>query len=226
LTDCNLLVEVVEELLLGLILNIERSMVSKNVQNVTHKATTEFYRNRNRLDGFYPYCRSCLGKTKRSDEFMLKNGIKKCSVCKEDKQESLYYRNTRTSDKLQRVCKSCMLKANTIYSYKRYHNDIDFRLRKSLRTRVRLAIKSNWKFGSTLKLLGCTIDELKIHLQNKFREGMTWQNFGFGETRWNIDHVIPCAAFNLSDPVQQQQCFHYTNLQPLWQKDNLQKGCR
>jgi len=69
-------------------------------------------------------------------------------------------------------------------------------------------------------MLGCTIEELKVHIQRLFAEGMSWDNYG----QWHIDHIVPCSVFDLSDPVEQQQCFHYTNLQPLWAEDNMTKS--
>lgn len=61
-----------------------------------------------------------------------------------------------------------------------------------------------------------------MHLQEQFLPGMTWANWG--QPGWEIDHIIPIAAFDLSRPEHQEQCFHYTNLQPLWGEDNLRKG--
>ena len=55
-----------------------------------------------------------------------------------------------------------------------------------------------------------------------FLPGMTWENHT--RSGWHIDHIVPCAAFDLSDPAQQRACFHYTNLQPLWAKTNLKKS--
>ena len=51
---------------------------------------------------------------------------------------------------------------------------------------------------------------------------MTWENHT--PTGWHVDHIIPCAAFDLSKPEEQRKCFHYTNLQPLWAIDNIRKG--
>ena len=60
------------------------------------------------------------------------------------------------------------------------------------------------------------------HIQNKFTEGMLWDNYGL----WHIDHIRPCSKFDLSKPKEQRKCFHYSNLQPLWAIDNIRKGSR
>jgi len=108
------------------------------------------------------------------------------------------------------------------YQKNRAKHDLDYRLRNSLRARVRAALKyqSVSKDLGTAKLIGCTIAELREHLEEQFIGGMTWDNYG----DWHIDHIKPCVLFDLSDPDQQRECFHYTNLQPLWAKDNQSKG--
>ncbi len=52
---------------------------------------------------------------------------------------------------------------------------------------------------------------------------MDWSNYGYGDDKWNIDHHYPCIMFDMSKPEEQQKCFHYTNMYPLWQKDNFRK---
>lgn len=91
----------------------------------------------------------------------------------------------------------------------------------ALRRRQNNWIKGN-KAGSTQELTGCTWEQVRNHLENQFQPGMTWDNHGIHG--WHIDHIRPCASFDLTDPEQQKQCFHYTNLQPLWAKDNLAKS--
>jgi len=78
------------------------------------------------------------------------------------------------------------------------------------------------KSAKTLELLGCTVEQLHTFLEAEFTDGMTWENYG----EWHIDHIRPCASFNLEDPEEQKKCFHWTNLQPLWAKDNLAKSDR
>lgn len=68
---------------------------------------------------------------------------------------------------------------------------------------------------------GCTPPELRLHLESKFQPGMTWDNYGrYG---WHIDHIKPIAIFDMTDPAQAKEALHYTNLQPLWAKDNYSK---
>jgi len=108
------------------------------------------------------------------------------------------------------------------YQNDRLKNDADFRLSRNIRARIRNAIHNNSKSKSSFELLGCTMDDFKKHIESQFKDGMTWDNWGrFG---WHIDHIKPCALFNLRDPEQQKQCFHYTNLQPLWALENQSKG--
>ena len=94
------------------------------------------------------------------------------------------------------------------------------RLSRILRNRFNLAVKNNARAGSAVRDLGCTINELKQHLADKFTAGMSWDNYG----KWEIDHKVPLAAFDLSDRQQVLIACHYTNLQPLWKIDNRNKG--
>jgi len=110
--------------------------------------------------------------------------------------------------------------------YKKNKENIQVKLAKVLRDRLRAAIKNNAKSGSAVKDLGCSINYLKKYLESKFQEGMTWKNHGKGEGRWNIDHIIPISYFDLTDRKQFLKACHYTNLQPLWEKDNLSKNNR
>jgi hypothetical protein len=57
-------------------------------------------------------------------------------------------------------------------------------------------------------------------LEKQFTKGMNWKNYG----KWHIDHIKPCASFDLSLEHEQKLCFHFTNLQPLWAKDNIRKS--
>jgi DNA-nicking Smr family endonuclease len=113
---------------------------------------------------------------------------------------------------------------NPHYASQRYATDVQFRLRHILRSRLREALKGKFKTGSAIKLLGCSVDELVAHLESLFQPGMNWDNQGVGG--WHIDHKKPLALFDLNDPRQVAEACHYTNLQPLWEPDNLSKGTK
>jgi len=106
------------------------------------------------------------------------------------------------------------------YMRRKRRNDIHFRLADNLRCRLYQALKRNYKAGSAVSDLGCSIEELKQHLESQFQEGMTWDNYG----QWHIDHIKPLASFDLINRDQLLEACHYTNLQPLWALDNLLKG--
>jgi len=108
------------------------------------------------------------------------------------------------------------------YYNDKYDTDIDYKLKKILRSRLNKALNGNYKSGSAVDDLGCSIDLFKKYIESKWLDDMSWDNHMF--EGWHIDHIIPLAAFDLTDAVQLKKAVHYTNLQPLWAKDNMAKG--
>ena len=106
----------------------------------------------------------------------------------------------------------------------RYATDQQYVAYQSIKSRMRYAIRSqsSKKTSRTFQLVGCTAKELVRHLESKFLEGMSWSN----RNEWHIDHIIPVSAFDLTTEDGQRAAFHYTNLQPLWAKDNRTKSAR
>ena len=97
-------------------------------------------------------------------------------------------------------------------------------LRRTLADKVRTA--KSGKSGGTFEILGCSIQEFIVYVEGKFAVGMSWANWGRGRGCWHLDHIRPIASFDLTDPVQQRACFHFTNHQPLWWIDNIRKGAK
>ena len=110
------------------------------------------------------------------------------------------------------------------YVKERKRVDVNFKLGMYLRSRTHKAIVRGQRGGSAVQDLGCSIEELKTYLESKFQPGMTWDSYG--HKGWHIDHITPLCSFNLTDPEQFKKACHYTNLQPLWAKDNLSKGSK
>ncbi len=109
-----------------------------------------------------------------------------------------------------------------IYLNNKRRTNRQFKLAHYLRARLRSSLKENIKSGSAVKNLGCSLEELKAYLESKFQPGMTWDNWSVNG--WHIDHIKPLSSFDLSNKEQLAEACHYTNLQPLWAKDNLSKG--
>lgn len=107
------------------------------------------------------------------------------------------------------------------YSVK-YNSDPVYTLNVKIRARIRMAIKKGAKTGSAVRDLGCSIQDFRKYIESKFQDGMSWDNWGV--KGWHLDHIIPVSHFDLSDREQFKQAVHYTNLQPLWAKDNLLKS--
>jgi len=180
--------------------------------------------------------------------------MKQCNKCNEVKELTEFHKRSAAKDGLQHKCKKCTSlldrgrqdarnKSNRLFrennreeylkqkrayrrttkgkiaKYKRdrYANDPAYRLTLLLRNRLRNALNGTNKSASTLELLGCTAEHARFHIESQFTEGMTWENI-------HVDHIQPCASFDLEDPSEQRKCFHYSNLQPLFASDNLRKS--
>ena len=100
----------------------------------------------------------------------------------------------------------------------RRKTDHCYKIKKNLRRRLNEVVKQ--KADKTMTILGCSVHQLMKHLEAKFTAGMSWDNYG----DWHIDHILPCASFDLTKEEEQRKCFHYSNLQPLWAADNIRKG--
>ncbi len=140
-------------------------------------------------------------------------------------------RNLEERKKHAEICRNWRIKTNykkprKINTKLKNEKTLEQRIMRNLEGRVHLATKrqNTKKIKKVLDLLGCSLDVFKDYLETKFQIGMVWENYTtYG---WHIDHIKPCIEFNLKDPKQQQECFHYTNLQPLWWWENLSKGAK
>ncbi|HUX62015.1 MAG TPA: hypothetical protein VMV32_11935 [Ignavibacteriaceae bacterium] len=108
------------------------------------------------------------------------------------------------------------------YIKNRITNDIDYRIKKNMRMRITQSVNGTKLYKHSIDLLGCSIEEVRNHIESQFKKGMTWDNWGvFG---WHIDHIIPISSFDFTKKEDQYRCWHYTNLQPLWWKENVMKA--
>lgn len=179
---------------------------------------------------------------------------KPCNCCKEWRPLAEFHKSSRAPDGLDHRCAPCNRKraleryhknAEAINATRRtpefrarfnaYASQwakekrasdptTSYKIKRLLRSRLWRVLKGARKDASMVELLGAPIDVVRRHLEAQFTDGMSWTNHG--QPGWEIDHIVPCAVFDLTDPDQLRECFHYTNLQPLWGPENWRKGAR
>ncbi len=157
---------------------------------------------------------------KQQREYYLKNKEELNTRMKKYRKDNV--------DKLKRYFKEYekknrkkVTKRHGKYSKNRRENDLSFRLKGSLASRLRIAVKGITKSDTTMNLVGCSREYLLNYLESQFDDEMSWSDYG--RTGWHIDHIKPCKSFDLSKEEEQRKCFHYSNLRPLWAKYNLSR---
>jgi hypothetical protein len=212
------------------------------------KELTEFGNNKTRKDGYQRECRKCSHdshnkhyRTKKSPRLKenLKEGHKVCSCCKQELLFNNFNKQKGGRFGISGECKICLSSRNKIWKEnggKEWENNWtkiqrqtnpQWKLKQVLRCRYLDALKRHTSGGrvnkhhSAIELLGCSIEFYKQHLEQQFKPDMTWENHG---ELWEIDHIKPCAAFDLTDVNQQKECFNYINTQPLYYSENRSKG--
>lgn len=144
------------------------------------------------------------------------NYCKKCNIIKKRKWEitnsDIYIKQRKAYREKNRD------KINK-YNQELYKNNFNYKIKACMRARLRIAIKNNKKTCSVIKYLGCDMSYFKKWIESQFNNNMTWDNYG----EWQLDHVKPCASFDLSILEQQFICFNWKNYQPLMKQDNNKK---
>jgi hypothetical protein len=143
-------------------------------------------------------------------------------------EQHKYYnkKNEYKRKEKDKIYQSMHKKERNLRQKERRKNDLNFRLTQRLCASISDTVKNfkGKKLIHTHKLLGCSIQDFRQHIEKQFKPGMTWQNYGF--YGWHLDHILPCAHFDLKDLEQQKLCFHYSNYQPLWWNENFSKGAK
>lgn len=176
-----------------------------------NKDTSYFSPDKHTPSGVGYHCRKC-----RSIHYYYSKDRERIK----NKSKKWYYSNNKRALLVRKIYRDTHKQERKAYLAKR-RNEIDFRIIHSLRNRLRLAIKNNQKRGSAIRDLGCSVSELKEHLEKQFQEGMSWGNYG--RKGWHIDHIKPLSKIDLTDKQQFLEANHYTNLQPMWFYDNIRK---
>lgn len=179
------------------------------------------------LDGTYKDgCYKCkpkyhIGNAPKNPVF-IKDGqhYKKCTCCNLELEISNFYR--RKNGSYLNECKYCLkLKAQknrksiNARNLQRIRENPELRLNKRLRGMLKDKFDNKYRIHDRIGILGCTIQEWKLHLEAQFESWMNWDNYGNGYGKWNIDHIVPVSWFDLTIPDNQKVAFHYTNTKPI-----------
>ena len=194
------------------------------------KTLAEFHRSSRYKCGYNAQCKSCVNETAKSWRENNPETFK-------SQRKSNYWKNVdkMREEKRRYVAKSKPQKIaydanyreqnkDKIAAYKKEWEKLKrheplFKIKRNLRRRVHHALMGNNKSDNTIALLGCSVEFFKSYIEGQWVEGMDWTNYS--PSGWHIDHIKECHTFDLSDPEQQKECFHYSNQRPLWAKDNL-----
>lgn len=168
-----------------------------------YKSVLDFHKDKQGKFGRRSDCKSCRNSEKQKE-----------------KRRKWYHENKDSRKESMRLYALSYKERRKELHRERQISDINYRLKRSLRSRLYNAIKNNYKHTSAVKDLGCSIDFLKSHIEKMFSKDMSWDNYG----EWHIDHIVPISKFDLSKRSEQLKACHYTNLQPLWAEDNIKKS--
>jgi len=214
----------------------------------TEKSIDDYGKNKTRKDGLQRECKQCCYShhnkhyhSKKSPRLnnIIPEGYKTCTCCNKTLVLNEFKPQKNGRFGVTSLCKACFnVKWNQYQQQTGQQNnrnkirrqiDPQYKIKQILRGRYLDAIKRHTaggkvnKFHSAIDLIGCDIEFYKQHIEQQFKPDMTWENHGI---LWEIDHIKPCASFNLTDPNQQKECFHYLNTQPLYYSDNRSKGSK
>jgi hypothetical protein len=181
-----------------------------------------FGKNRSAKDGLSRECRKCMNErnaaTRKKPAYIEWNINYQKKYRKQNKVKAAGYAAQYYIENKEEILSNGLKNLRN-----RLKKDPIFRATQSLRTRTRLALKGIVKSKNTMVLLGVpSVDFFREYIESLFQPGMTWDNYGL--KGWHLDHIRPLSSFDLTTEEQQRIAFHYTNLQPLWAKDNLKKG--
>jgi hypothetical protein len=194
------------------------------------KPLTEFHKDKRKADEYSCSCKICRNKIA---ENYRKNNKEKISLVGKERYENnkekikkYQYDNkeliSNRKQKRYQKNKVLVIKKNTAYQTARRKVDPLFKLMCNLRTLIGNSMKNGGftKTTKTAQILGCSFDEFKVHIENQFAEGMSWDNHG----EWHYDHVTPISWGQTEQEIIALN--HFSNFQPLWEEDNLKKGNR
>ena len=170
-----------------------------------------FYKHNKTKDGLFNECKNCVKE--KSKFYHKENSVKISEKSKIYRLKNRNYFNKKNKEWNKKS------EYGKKYQQDRLNNDTFFKFKNRLRTLLRNSITKQGftKKSKSFEILGCDYESVVIYLEKKFSVGMNWNNHG----KWHIDHIIPISSAKNEEEVLKLN--HYTNLQPLWAKENLIK---
>jgi len=193
------------------------------------KPFSSYFKDSSRKDGYYHTCKECYSATRYPNKIKRKAtrpGYKYCYKCKTEKPVSEFSPAKSKYDGLSHSCRQCYNQHRRPYIKNKYRTDSSCRIKRLLRKRLSDAVMRGYKAKPTLELLGCTIEELKAHLQQTaIKNGyLDFDIETYDSSKYHIDHIVPCNAFELECSYHQLLCFNWSNLQVLPARENISKS--
>ena len=214
----------------------------------TNKELSDYYAKKSGKYGKDAICKSCRIKKysnsrkayyktykRKHDSYVSNrtypNGKKTCGKCNVEKLLSdFYYDSSRKDYKSQ--CKECKIEITSKYAKnnrdkinksrkKRFKENPQLRIKSSYYTRLNQCYKKKYKSKTLLYYMGCSFEQFIEWIHFQFEKGMTFDNYG---SEWHMDHVKPCASFDLTKENDLKECMNWKNIRPCWGKENISKS--
>lgn len=177
----------------------------------TTKSLGDFSKDCSKKDGVRPVCKSCNKAYYSENKNQILERVSTYYHDNKDRSKAYYHRN-----------KEHIKKRRNAYQKNKIQNDSLYALRMRISSLFRCSFKDSGysKKSKTHEILGCSYDDFKVHIENKFLEGMSWDN----RSEWHLDHITPVSWGQTEEEIIALN--HYTNFQPLWAIDNIKKSNR
>lgn len=192
------------------------------------KPASEFHKKKSSSDGHRTVCKECRKSYYEDNKHLL--SILWKQRYEANKQVYLDYQKKYRENNPQKIAgyqkeyyqtnKSTKKEYDREYTAIKRNTDTLYKLKGNISTLIRNGISNNGhrKKSKTAEILGCSIEDFKIHIESQFTEGMTWDNY----PQWQLDHITPISWANTEEEIIALN--HYTNFQPLWEGDNRKKS--
>lgn len=188
------------------------------------KPLDSFRRMKTNRDGIALVCKKCTNKQCRDLRHAKRRAAN--AFIRKEKENGLKRENFHSEEEWKNHLESLKKAGVENFIKNKERKDVrktpQWKRASSLRSSLRTLVRNLNPSKRIIEIVGKNHEELKIYLESLFKPGMSWENYG--KHGWHVDHILPCASFDLTSEEAVRRCFHFSNLQPLWSKENWKKG--